>query len=78
MPVIKTRGSWVRVYRPVGARYAQVRSSSLSKIIPMAAAEFFYEFGYIPKPSETVIEINGVTGDYVCDFFEIKEPVTKV
>lgn len=74
MPLFKNRSSYVKLYRPNGARYANGQTmKELSRALASAAAEFFYEFGEIPKQEETSFEVIGVTGGWAATILETKE-----
>lgn len=74
MPLLKNRSEHTKVYRPNGTRYAEGRSPIVGKAVALAMAEFLMEFGSLPRQDETNMEILGVTGEWVCIVFEIKEP----
>lgn len=74
MPLFKNRASHVKFYRPNGMRYANGKTEKeLSRAIASAAAEFFYEFGEMPKQEETTFEILGVTAGWAATILETKE-----
>lgn len=72
MPILKSRNQHIKVYRPNGTRYAQGRSMNMQEALQQAQQQFLQEFGYAPRQDETVIEIIGVTADWIVDLFEVK------
>jgi len=74
MPLFKNRSQHTKVYRPDGTRFARgTTQKELSRALASAAAEFFYEFGEMPKQEETSFEILGVTAGWSAAIFEVKE-----
>ena len=74
MPILKTRSAYRKVYRPHGTRFAEARGTTPFAAIAFAWGNFFAEFGENPRQDETTIEVIGVTGDWIANVFEIKEP----
>lgn len=73
MPVVKGKYQYTKVFRPPGTQYGQARDASVATAISRAGSKFYAEFGYVPKQEETVIEVIGVTGDWVVDYFEVRD-----
>lgn len=74
MPTIKhpnKRQEFVRVYRPHGTKYVQIRNGDLIDGIQKAQFAFVREFGYAPRQDKTVFEVLGVTGDWCIDMYEV-------
>lgn len=76
MPLFKTRSrsGYIKVYRPNGSRYAEGRDPVVATAIMKATLAFVDEFKQFPRQDETLVEILGVTGDWVATIFELKEP----
>lgn len=82
MPVLKSRYSHVKIWRPNGTKYANhtvttanVRDTAAAAAIGVAICleKFQEEFGYKPREDETVVEVVGVTGAVSVSLSEIKE-----
>lgn len=73
MPLIKNRYAHRKVYRPRGTRFSSARGADLLEAVAQARENFHEEFGEDPEQRYTVIECIGVTGDWVVDFFEVKD-----
>ena len=73
MPETTNRFDHVKVYRPRGTRYGTGRHGEIERAVELAEEAFIREFGYAPRQEEVVIEIVGVTADWVVTYFEVKE-----
>lgn len=73
MPILTRRHDHIKVYRPNGTRYSEARSvASANNAAALAIWVFREEFGYAPKQEETVIEVVGVTGQWIATVYEVK------
>jgi len=77
MPIFKNRSQHVKVFRPGGLRYAEGRAITVNYAIASALANFYMEFGEVPKQSYTVFEVIGTTGQWIAQVFEVKEDPSK-
>ena len=72
MPVRQGTHHHVKVYRPIGMRYAEASGPTLLATVTQAQAAFAQEFKYEPRQDETVIEVVGVTGLWYVTVMEVK------
>lgn len=74
MPIRKARHNHVKVFRPIGMRYANGKTCGtvLAAVIDAQRA-FFQEFSSLPRDMHTIIEVVGVTGGYGASVLEVKE-----
>ena len=73
MPLTKNKYDYIKVYRPTGIKYGQGRHSNIVQAMIEARTSFIKEFGYEPISENVVVEIVGVTGLWIANFFEVKE-----
>jgi hypothetical protein len=72
MPLLKRRHDHTKVYRPNGTKYADGSGTAAEDAVFNAQWAFQGEFGYVPKPEHTIIEVLGVTAGFEARFMEIE------